>query len=77
MKKIQMFEAAGGPVLHMVENIGTQLALAHEDPKDMSKRKTVLGPGLFFWSDGSLDPKPAHYLHPSLSTNPTQGMEFS
>ena len=70
MKKIQAFEVVGGPVLHMVENIGTQLQLAHEDPKDMSKRKTVLGPGLFFRSDGSLDPNPSHYLHPSLSINP-------
>ena len=63
-------EAAVGPVLHIVENISTQLQMAHEDPKNMSKRKTVLGPGLFFKSDGSLDPNPTHYLHPSHSINP-------
>ena len=70
LNKIQAFEANGGNILHMVENIGTQLQMAHEDPKNLARRKTVLGPGLFFNSDGSLDPTPLHYLHPSISTNP-------
>ena len=68
--KIQSFETNSGKLLHLVENIGTQLAMAHEDPFNMAKRKTVLGPGLFFNSDGSVDEDPRHYLHPSLSTNP-------
>ena len=70
LNKIQAFEANNGDVLHMVENVGTQLTMAHEDPKNMTRRKTVLGPKLFFNSDGSLDPSPLHYLHPSLSANP-------
>ena len=49
----------------MVENIGTQLTMAHEDPKNLARRKNVLGPDLFFKSDGSIDPKLLHYLHPS------------
>ena len=48
LDKIQAFEANGGRVLHMVENIGTQLTMAYEDPKNLAKRKTVLGPNLFF-----------------------------
>ena len=70
LKKIQSFETNGGRVLFMVENIGTQLDLAHEDPKSMTKRKTVLGPGLFFNSDNSIDANPLHYFHASMSTNP-------
>ena len=70
LNKIQAFEAHGGDVLHMVENIGTQLTMAQEDPKNLARRKTVLGPGLFFNSDGSLDSTPLHYLHSSLSSNP-------
>ena len=70
LDKIQAFEANGGRVLHMVENIGTQLTMAYEDPKNLAKRKTVLGPNLFFNSDGSIDPVPLHYLDPSLPNNP-------
>ena len=70
LNKIQAFEANDGKILHLVENIGTQLPMAHEDPRNLAKRKTVLGPGLFFKSDGSLDENPCHYLHPSLSINP-------
>ena len=70
MKKIQAFEAAHGPVLNMVENIGTQLEMAHEDPYNMEKRKTVLGPGLFLDSRGNVDTNCCQYLHPSLSINP-------
>ena len=44
LDKIQAFESTGGAVLHMVENIGTQLTMAHEDPKNLARRKTVLGP---------------------------------
>ena len=54
----------------MMENIGTQLTMAYEDQKNLAKRKTVLGPNLIFNLDGSCDPVPLHYLHPSLPNNP-------
>ena len=71
LKKIQSFEASSGTTMFLVDNIGTQLTMAHEDPRNMTKRKTVLGPGLFFKSDGTIDKNPCHYFYPSLSSNPS------
>ena len=70
MKKKHAFETNGGRILIAVENIGPQLKMAHEDPKSIAKGKTGLGPGLFFNSDGYIDPNLGHYFHPTMSTNP-------
>ena len=70
LDKIQVFEGSGGKLLYMVENIGTQLTMAHSEPTNMEKRKTVLGPDLFFDANGNPDTNPQHYFHPSMSTNP-------
>ena len=70
LEKLQSFDNGTKMGLDMVETIGWQLPMAHENPLDMTKRKAVLSSGLFLLSDGTIGANPSHYLHPSLSLDP-------
>ena len=44
-----------------MEKVGVQTQTSSKDPLDMSKRRIVLGPNLYFKSDGTRDDNPIHY----------------
>ena len=45
----------------LVEKVGVQTQTAMKDPFNLTARRIVLGPGLYFRADGSRDPDPIHY----------------
>ena len=45
----------------LVEKVGTQTQTCSKDPFDLTLRRIVVGPNLYFCADGSLDPNPIHY----------------
>ena len=45
----------------MVEKLGTQTQTSKVDPLNLSLRRIVLGPNLYFKADGTRDEQPIHY----------------
>ena len=45
----------------LVEKVGVQTQTSAKDCFNLSLRRTVVGPNLYFRADGSPDPDPIHY----------------
>ena len=45
----------------IVEKVGVQTQTSSKDPFDLSLRRVVLGPSLYFKADGTRDSDPIHY----------------
>ena len=55
------FEATRYKEKMLVEKVGTQTQTSSRDPYNLSLRRTVLGPNLYFKADGTVDTDPIHY----------------
>ena len=44
-----------------MEKVGVQTQTSSKDPFDLSLRRVVLGPSLYFKADGTRDSDPIHY----------------
>ena len=45
----------------LVEKVGVQTQTSSKDPYNLNQRRVVLGPNLYFKSDGTNDENPLHY----------------
>ena len=56
-----LFEETRFNEKRLVEKVGVQTQTSVEDPLDLSLRRIVLGPNLYFKADGTRDADPIHY----------------
>ena len=59
---LDQFEETDNKQKMLVEKVGIQTQTSRKEPFNLSLRRCVLGPDLYFLADGSTDPDPIHYF---------------